>query len=121
VYYIGQIPTQTEQDLIDRGIDYELFTDDKDLYPTARRYIYNNPKAQVWPSGERIIIKNGRVMPPVSLTVINDEIVFDPNYQMNQGTTNKKQFGGDSNFLEMELTDKEIEDYIRKGYTVIEE
>jgi anion-transporting ArsA/GET3 family ATPase len=121
IYYLGQMPTQTEQELIDRGIDYELFTDDKNLTPLARRYIYNNPKAQVWPSGERIIIKNGLVIEPVSLVVRDGAVVFDPDYQMNEGITNKKQFGGDSNFLEMELTDEEIEDYIRKGYTVIEE
>lgn len=78
-----------------------------------------NPWAQEWPNGEPVEFKNGKIVKPKGL--IKKTVYDNTVYILEKPKPiNKKQFGG-QNTIEMELTPEEIQEYVSKGYVVIEE
>jgi hypothetical protein len=80
-------------------------------------YIRNNPSAKHWPTGEKIeVTPDSNIVSPMSTTLKKGDVVWDMNYKRQ---LNKKSLGGE-NEMELELTQKEIDDLVSRGYVVVQ-
>ena len=105
-----------------RGFDISKYNPQVTKDPQLRALLLelgSNPWAQEWSNGEPVEFKNGKIVKPKGLTkktYYNNTVYILEKPK----SINKKQYGGQAT-IEMELTPKEIQDYVSKGYVVIEQ
>jgi len=105
-----------------RGFDISKYNPQVTKDPQLRALLLelkDNPWAQEWSNGEPVEFKNGKIVKPKGLTkktYYNNTVYILEKPK----SINKKQYGGQAT-IEMELTPKEIQDYVSKGYVVIEQ
>jgi hypothetical protein len=116
------------EELKNRGIKPEFLHEY--LPDVVTDYIRKNPSAKHWPTGEKIeVTSDSNIVRPMSTTLKKGNVVWDmkyrdmdtklKTYQKNLLKLNKKSLGGE-NEMELELTQKEIDDLVSRGYVVIQ-